>query len=413
MNKYWLYLEPYSFIFEGIQGAIIYNTLNASILMIENENEIMGIIKQLKSPSSGYCVEISEKTLENKVFYDFVNKLRNTFTGDVIDQTLSDDKPFIMKPILNLLHDPEKSENIKGYTLKENLLHYIHEVTIHLEITCNSECSFCKDFHKQCVFCTENIDGKILEINDYSALFNRLNIIGVRRVNLIFGKVDYDIYSDLIQLSKNCNFQIYIYIHYSNISDEYVDFLNGKNIVLVILLDNLVKKESLLKLVNLNFGFRAEYIYLVTSEKDIEISIELAEEFGLDFTTIPFYTKKNDTFFEDYVFLNLDDIESETVSKRQIFARQTLNEILFGKITIMQNGDVFANVNKSLLGNIKKASLNEFIYKEFASKESWLMKRDKSPCLECVYRYICPSPGNYEIVLRRFNLCHIYNNIIK
>jgi len=28
MKKFWFYIEPYSFIFEGKQGLLLYNTLN-------------------------------------------------------------------------------------------------------------------------------------------------------------------------------------------------------------------------------------------------------------------------------------------------------------------------------------------------------------------------------------------------
>jgi hypothetical protein len=33
--------------------------------------------------------------------------------------------------------------------------------------------------------------------------------------------------------------------------------------------------------------------------------------------------------------------------------------------------------------------------------------RNQTPCDDCVYQWLCPSPSDYEIAISRPNLCHV------
>ena len=79
----------------------------------------------------------------------------------------------------------------------------------------------------------------------------------------------------------------------------------------------------------------------------------------------------------------------------------------FGKINIMPNGDVYANLNHPILGNIYTDSLYEIVHKEVEEGKSWLRIRNEAPCNDCVYQWLCPPPSNYEIAIGRSNLCHV------
>ena len=123
---------------------------------------------------------------------------------------------------------------------------------------------------------------------------------------------------------------------------------------------------------------------------------------------IPLYTDKNLLFFEKYVFNSLDDILEEPVSRKTVFRRQTLNENFFGKLTIFPDGEVYANLNFSPIGKYPQQSLKELAFKELTQPTAWFYLRDQSsPCADCVNRYLCPSPSNYELVMNKANLCTI------
>ena len=50
MKSDWLYLESYSFIFEGVQGLIIYNTLSGSVVTDNRDFEVKDFIRKLMLP---------------------------------------------------------------------------------------------------------------------------------------------------------------------------------------------------------------------------------------------------------------------------------------------------------------------------------------------------------------------------
>lgn len=73
----------------------------------------------------------------------------------------------------------------------------------------------------------------------------------------------------------------------------------------------------------------------------------------------------------------------------------------------MPNGDVYANVNHSALGNISTHSIHGIVQKELEEGKSWLRIRNHAPCNTCIYQWLCPSPSDYEIVIGRPNLCRV------
>lgn len=52
--------------------------------------------------------------------------------------------------------------------------------------------------------------------------------------------------------------------------------------------------------------------------------------------------------------------------------------------------------------------ISELVFKEMKNGKAWFLTRDKvSPCKDCLFRYLCPSPSNYELVIGKPNLCHV------
>ena len=132
------------------------------------------------------------------------------------------------------------------------------------------------------------------------------------------------------------------------------------------------------------------------------------EEFGIEKHQLkPVYTGDNIDFFKENVFLTKDDILSTPLSISDFFINQSMNIFDFGKIAIMSNGDIYANVNYPILGNIHTHSIYEIISKELEEGRSWLRIRNQAPCNTCLYQWFCPSPSNYEIAIGRHNLCHV------
>jgi len=87
-----------------------------------------------------------------------------------------------------------------------------------------------------------------------------------------------------------------------------------------------------------------------------------------------------------------------------------MNPLNFGKLSVKSTGDIYANLNDKLLGNIMENNIYEIVYKEMKSGNSWFKSKAKvSPCKNCIYDFLCSPISNYEYALKRNNLCTIKN----
>ena len=98
---------------------------------------------------------------------------------------------------------------------------------------------------------------------------------------------------------------------------------------------------------------------------------------------------------------------SRKLTKREVYSNQKINNIDFGRITILPNGAIYANVNHPPIGDLRD-KIHDVLYNELKFGRSWLQIRDMEPCCHCVYQFLCPPPSNYELVIGRPNLCHVH-----
>ena len=120
----------------------------------------------------------------------------------------------------------------------------------------------------------------------------------------------------------------------------------------------------------------------------------------------PTYNGRNLDFFEQYVYVDEEDILASHQTKQNIFAHQALNTNDFGKLTIQSDGSVHANVHQAPIGSIDE-DIRSLVYKEMSEGSSWLRLRDMQPCSDCVFQWLCPSPSDYELEIGKPNLCHV------
>lgn len=403
--KYWFYLEPYTFIFGGVQGKIIYNTLNGNIVNVPPA--ALPLINELEKDGSGYTVELEEGLLENEIIRSFIKEIRENFSGDILSNEAH--KPFVCKPILDLLNDPRKLLAKEGRTLTSDLLSYLHEVNLYLDSNCTYHCTHCTGYCKQFPWCTtfEHITTS-LSIEDYENLFGFLSTVGVKQLNLFGGDILHNSLLDpLIDIANSFSIKSNIYINYLNLKpfiDEKLEIINSQYIVLARAKD--VNLQSILQCINKIESI--EWRVSVTSIEEYLMVEKAFEKLPVKVEICPYYDGNNYDFFFDNVFVDLEEITSSIHSKRDVFVKQVLNTNFFGKLTIIPNGDVYANLNRKPLGNLKEHSLNELVYKEIEGGNTWLNTRNEKICAQCIYKYLCPSISNYELVLQRMNMCHIH-----
>ena len=284
-----------------------------------------------------------------------------------------------MVPFFNLSnsHELYKKHNFSSY---KNILDNLSEISVHINHTTDVTklIPFLQSASRNLTF---NIFGNIGNAANGTELLSFFDQLPSPKYILCA-------YTKIISLQSNFenNFSYKIAVHFP--------------------IDMQKWKHSIQFLLNQKLPF--EYIFGVTSEDNCQQAEQLIEEFEIEKHQLkPVFTGTNIEFFEENVFFTKADVLSAGVSIKDVFANQSMNIYDFGKINIMPNGDVYANVNHPALGNIGMHSIHEIVQNKVDEGISWLRIRNQEPCNNCIYQWLCPPPSDYEIDISRPILCHV------
>lgn len=378
VSDYWFTIEPYVFVDIKSKHVLLYNTLDGVTIESTNEKIVELLQETLQEENCGVALLTHERYRQEEICC-FVDELREKFMGDVINVSLSDGKPVQILPFYNYSKEQElyKKNNFSSY---KNILEKLFEISLYIDATTNITklIHFLITLPKNLTF---NIVGNMEEVPNYSELFS---------------------YLDHCSSPKN------LLCSYKNIIPLQPIFAHNFSYQISVSFPINVERWNHAMKVLLSQALPVEFVFEVSSEEDVQLSEQLIEQHQIDkYRLKPNYTGNNIRFFENEVFLSKEDILSTPMTMKDFFARQAMNLYDFGKITILPNGDVYANLNHPSLGNIYVNNIHEILHKEVKEGKSWFRVRNHPPCTDCVYQWICPSPSNYEIAIGRSNLCHV------
>ena len=378
VSDYWFTIEPYVFVDIKSKHVLLYNTLDGVTIESTNEKIVELLQETLQEENCGVALLTHERYRQEEICC-FVDELREKFMGDVINVSLSDGKPVQILPSYNYSKEQElyKKNNFSSY---KNILEKLFEISLYIDATTNITklIHFLITLPKNLTF---NIVGNMEEVPNYSELFS---------------------YLDHCSSPKN------LLCSYKNIIPLQPIFAHNFSYQISVSFPINVERWNHAMKVLLSQALPVEFVFEVSSEEDVQLSEQLIEQHQIDkYRLKPNYTGNNIRFFENEVFLSKEDILSTPMTMKDFFARQAMNLYDFGKITILPNGDVYANLNHPSLGNIYVNNIHEILHKEVEEGKSWFRVRNHPPCTDCVYQWICPSPSNYEIAIGRSNLCHV------
>jgi pseudo-rSAM protein len=157
---------------------------------------------------------------------------------------------------------------------------------------------------------------------------------------------------------------------------------------------------------------RMEFNLIVSDPATLQEALELVSILDLpNLFFKPVFTGNNLDFFRENVFVSLEEILASKPSQQQVFSRMTINENDFGKLWVLPEGEVHANLNDPPLGLVKNEYLHQLVLRELDSKSSWGRTRTiLAPCKGCVYQFLCPPVSSYEIFMNRYNFCDVILN---
>lgn len=406
---HWFYLESYTFLFYSKNQYVIYNTLNSTYIDCSLYGKTINtVLSILHNTNKTYCVGIYEYQLRDSQFTEFIKKIRNTFSGDII-KNIRGIPPFISKPILRILHHPNNPKTKEYNLLGENALFYLHEVTFYLENQGFDLNPMYKDCYKQFLYPTYTEKQKLSHAK-YLEIIEQLSICQIDKINIIPATIEKkELFSYLLSLSRQYSIKTQIILPYKKYNKEDLkQLLINPQFSIIIMVHLPVDYEELNSYINLFNEYNITWSLIASNKNDVIFLSKnnLGKFTNVDY--IPWYTGDNMDFFKEYIYNDFKDIIEQKNTKQHIFRKQILNDNLFGKLTIFPTGEVYSNVNFPTIGNIQDQKLSEIVYSEIENYfKPWFFTRDYVSCKNCVNKYLCPSISNYEIVANEYNMCYL------
>lgn len=409
IDTLWLYLEPFTFISEDAECFFLYNTNAQKGMSFRKSINLVRIIQELQDPVKLYSTRINVKDLENSDLYDFINNIQLFGFGDIVEGNLF--KPLIMPPFLNIQNSVERLKQHNA-PISDKILSYLHEVAIYIHGTCPQTCKGCENEFKQYLCCTKS--DQLLE---FTSIKNFLNSIKFTRasVSILGGDLfQYSKLSDILNMLKEIDAVHSVVTNFRNIPEnsELLNVLSHKLLRLKVLVNGAYEVDDIFALAmqinkkNISQLWEISVTSISEYNKAESLYNKLAS-INVDLAIMPYYTGQNLQFFEDNVFLDYDELDDLKLDRQGVFALQALNTNNFGKITILSDGKIYANVNRKSIGHINDV-IAEVLCQELEDGTSWRSTRyNKLPCKQCRFKLICPSSTNYELVIGKPNLCHI------
>ena len=406
---HWFYLESYTFLFYSKNQYVIYNTLNSTYIDCSLYGKTINtVLSILHNTNKTYCVGIYEYQLRDSQFTEFIKKIRNTFSGDII-KNIRGIPPFISKPILRILHNPNNPKTKEYNLLGENALFHLHEVTFYLENQGFDLNPMYKDCYKQFLYPTYTEKQKLSHAK-YLEIIEQLSICQIDKINIIPATIEKkELFSYLLSLSRQYSIKTQIILPYKKYNKEDLkQLLINPQFSIMIMVHLPVDYEELNSYINLFNEYNITWSLIASNKNDVIFLSKnnLGKFTNVDY--IPWYTGDNMDFFKEYIYNDFKDIIEQKNTKQHIFRKQILNDNLFGKLTIFPTGEVYSNVNFPTIGNIQDQKLSEIVYSEIENYfKPWFFTRDYVSCKNCVNKYLCPSISNYEIVANEYNMCYL------
>lgn len=406
---HWFYLESYTFLFYSKNQYVIYNTLNSTYIDCSLYGKTINtVLSILHNTNKTYCVGIYEYQLRDSQFTEFIKKIRNTFSGDII-KNIRGIPPFISKPILRILHHPNNPKTKEYNLLGENALFHLHEVTFYLENQGFDLNPMYKDCYKQFLYPTYTEKQKLSHAK-YLEIIEQLSICQIDKINIIPATIEKkELFSYLLSLSRQYSIKTQIILPYKKYNKEDLkQLLINPQFSIMIMVHLPVDYEELNSYINLFNEYNITWSLIASNKNDVIFLSKnnLGKFTNIDY--IPWYTGDNMDFFKEYIYNDFKDIIEQKNTKQHIFRKQILNDNLFGKLTIFPTGEVYSNVNFPTIGNIQDQKLSEIVYSEIENYfKPWFFTRDYVSCKNCVNKYLCPSISNYEIVANEYNMCYL------
>ncbi len=402
--KYFV-IDPTVFVEIKNGKMLLYNSYNGEKLLVNDQQIVNLFINGLNKMN---IFPIENEVLETDKIRDFIIEIEKNDFGYLLSNNKT--LPIQFAPLINI-----QTENDQEIITKDNSFNPlidIREISIHLNGGPDNK-QF-SNLSKQINCIHSELITDNLNFNQLSKfLLPIINVKSLFKINLLGGNVLTYPYLEEVKvllLSIHQSTQICVYLLPHIVINNAVnikEILDFQNLKFIFYLNPHLYKEFAEILPKYLPSSLMEYNLIIESEDDLTF-FDSIENNLIKSNLIPLFNGLNFDFFEKNVFTDFDDIKAISISQNEVYQNKNINSYNFGKLVVLHNGDIYANLNKKMLGNIESSYAPEIILNEYKIGESWFLTRLKvSPCKNCIYNFLCPPVSNYELLMNKFNLCHI------
>ncbi len=398
----WLVLEP--FVHAVIKGddVLLYNTLGKNYLLYRQNTGIAKIVQQLSIPENGYVAKLTNSELEDTVIGRFVADLRKKFMGDLFDPQCSASRPFNIVPL----------PIVKGGAIP--MEQQLVEVTFQLTASNLPALKPYKEASRQFTFPVyTDSPEQAMPLDTIRSVAAQMKLLPVATVHFCgTGILDEPLFGAYNRIFGKTSFRRKYHVTLRQVAVPFT-FSPGKNEFVALYITFPFDQQQLELLQQVLHTYpnhpRVEFNFVVQESREVDVASELISGLGIKHAAFkPYLNGSNIGFFEEQVFMSESDIFGSRPGRSEVFSRISMNQNDYGKLTVFPNGDVFANVNDPLLGNLNNLTVAGLVSRENEVGKSWKRRRmDVAPCNGCLYQFLCPPVSSYEIMMQRFNFCHI------
>ena len=417
--EYWLFLEPCVMVSLTNNAVLFYHSLSGKRFESALTPTVQKIIRDLTEPDNGYVTGLDSGDMNEPDVQQLINQLEKYFMGDLLKAEWSEGKP------VNILPEPYfksylTKESLQRQEVRESLNYddYIHELDIYLSsrLPAGSPDPF-PSATRQFIFPgVTTTDNQELSWSHLEPFIRQVTRFRITQVHLSGTHIEtYPHLDDLMDLLTNAGVPVKLHFQAAGFPDGLAaKILAYRRAKIVFHFSYPIDSDSFNNLINdlISSGKikQSEFRFAVSSQEELVTSRQIIAALHLPNASIdPYYTGTNLDFFRQAVFITREDIRSSKPDQKEVFSRISVNESDFGKFTLLPDGNVYANLSDPPVGNILSNSPEELILKELVDGISWGRIRKKvTPCQDCLYHFLCPPVSNYELLLKRFNCCDVF-----
>jgi pseudo-rSAM protein len=420
-SKVYFILEPYVHINTSETEILLFNTLSKQNIEITKEHVLFNILKEIKN--SFYVLEIKRDLIKTHDFKSFIKTIYDGFFGylKVLD---SDNKPNQLVP--KLLVDLDEAIEKARASNKE--LEYPMENLFFLSLYLNSysrsslpnKHPFFKQFDSP-IYPIDKEKKKELDFDLLDVFYRSINKYNLIKIDVFGGNfLEYNQFYPLMQLFNKKHLSYHFHIYAEDLIFSWSN--DSKTADKIALIQNLNHqldlyfsepneekyKQTLKTISSLNIEKKnLKSHFIIKNEEELNAFEAIESKYNLNnFKIHAAYDGNNMDFLRANVFMSKKDILENKNDQIDLLKNDKINLNDFGKLRVLPTGDVYANLNHAVLGNLQSGNLSQLVNKEMLFLNSWFKTRKNAdPCMNCAYNSLCPPISNLEYTLKTFNLC--------